>query len=510
MLVPENRLFCRLDGLSQVARDQKRCEALQALRVLDADGVPVFEEVVQTAAHFAQVPVAWLSFADRGREYLKATFGLSRLGLMNDLVMQRSIDAMDSFGIYVVDSHQPLAITDTLAHPSFAQSLLTQQYGIRSYLGVPLMTSQGDYVGVLSIMDLVPREFTVPQIEFLMLTARLGMSEYERGYYQRQVQAFVRSAQQVTAEDPLQAHLGLAQTTNLAAMGALTGTIEATPIPLKFELLAQLTQELRTPLTSVMGMASVLTREIYGPLTLKQREYLDIIHHSGEYLLSLVKEILELSQLDLSQNQLNPTSVDIEMLCQQAIATLEQAANRREQQVRLTVEPGNRIWRLDKEKIRQMLYHLIFSVVQSSNGGSNIHLHVSNKGGALRLTVWVTHPCLEDRLFGSEYPLPRDSAFSNGRSGNALVNASSNAAGNFIGNGVGNTNSKTPSNTALLDTTTSPEVGIHDALQQNLGFLLSRQLVELHGGQIQVQGELGLGYRYVITLPRLNSSKLGN
>ncbi len=473
MLVPENRLFCRLDGLSQTVRDKNRSDALQALRLLEVKSVPVFEEVVQTAAHFAQVPVAWLSVVDRHTECLKATFGLSRLGLMNDLVMRRSIDPDDSFGQYVTDSHQPLHISDTLAHPVFAQSILTQQYGIRSYLGVPLVTSKGEYLGVLSILDTVPREFTVPQIEFLMLTARLGMSEYERSYYQRQAEDLALSARQPVDPAPTQTHLP--ETT-------LAGVLDQAIIPLKFELLAQLTQELRTPLTSVMGMASVLTREIYGPLTLKQREYLNIIHHSGEYLLSLVKEILELSQLDLSQRVLNPVSVDIEMLCQQAIATLEQSAARREQQIRLTVEPGNRIWILDKEKIRQMLYHLIFSVVQSSNGGSQVHLHVSNKNGALRLTVWVTHPCLDETLFGRGEFQP----LRNGRSsGVAVMDAPTLRAG-----------------------VVSPEVGIHDILQQNMGFLLSRQLIELHGGQIQIQGESSPGYRYVITLPRLTSKSV--
>ena len=489
MLVPENRLFCRLDGLSTVVREQKRHDALQALRLLEADSIPIFEEVVQTAAHFAQVPVAWLSFADRGDEYLKATFGLSRLGLMNDLVMRRLIHQSDSFASYVVDSHQSLTIPDTLDHPVFAQSLLTQQYGIRSYLGVPLVTSQGDYVGVLSVLDIVPREFTVSQIEFLMLTARLGMSEYERSYYQRQTQELMRSvekteaAAQVAQTQIAQTPVRGARSESLPVTTSRMDSIAQAAIPLKFELLAQLTQELRTPLTSVMGMASVLTREIYGPLTLKQREYLGIIHHSGEYLLSLVKEILELSQLETSNQVLNPASVDIEMLCQQAIGTLEQAAARREQQIRLTVEPGNRIWVLDKDKIRQMLYHLIFSVVQSSNGGSNVHLHVSNKGGALRLSVWVTHPCLEDTLFhGSEFQTSRDRSFPDGTSGRT--------------GGV-----------AVMDAPiASPEVGIHEALQQNLGFLLSRQLVNLHGGQIQVQGESYPGYRYVITIPRMTEN----
>lgn len=480
MVLPENRLFCRLDGLDQVVREQRRQDALQSLRLMEADSVPVFEEVVQTAAHFTQTPVAWLSFVDGQREFLKATFGLSRLGLMNDLILQRSIDLQDAFGVHVVDSHQPLILHNTSNHPAFSQSLLAQQYGIQSYLGVPLMTSQGQYLGVLSVLDMVPREFTIEQIEWLMLTARMGMSDYERSVYQRQVQDLQSSLEQ--SRQP--AHPPVSNPSAIAPSQA-QNAIKQTPIPLKFELLAQLTQELRTPLTSVMGMASVLTREIYGPLTLKQREYLDIIHHSGEYLLSLVKEILELSHLDLAQQQLVPASVDIEMLCQQAIATLDQAAARREQKIRLTVEPGQRIWVLDKEKIRQMLYHLIFSVIQSSNGGSTVHLHVSNKIGSLRLSIWVTHPCLEDALM-----MTPDFSMSDSRiiAGSDFLSRSGSSA------------------SATLTAPTSPEVGIHKALQNNLGFRLTQQLVTLHGGQIQIQGEGGSGYRYIITLPRLSQT----
>ena len=66
-------------------------------------------------------------------------------------------------------------------------------------------------------------------------------------------------------------------------------------------------------------MAGVLGREIYGPLTTKQREYLEIIQHSGKYLLSLVNEITELDATNENSHLINLVPVDIEMLCQQAI-----------------------------------------------------------------------------------------------------------------------------------------------------------------------------------------------
>jgi signal transduction histidine kinase len=468
MVVPESRLCCRLDGLSQTRRSQQRSSSLQELGLLDSEGIPLFEELVQTAAHFAKMPMAVLSIIHGDREQLKATFGLVHLGLMNDLIRSRSIDLLDSYGTHVVDSHQALVIEDTQDHPAFERSLLAQEYGIRSYIGVPLVTSQGQYVGVLSVWDTQPRTLGLGEIEFLMMTARFGMSEYERLQALRLIPR--------SSIVPLTAASG--EPREMAERGDVT-----VPIPLKFKLVAHLTQELRTPLTSVMGMASVLNREIYGPLTVKQREYLGIIHHSGEYLLSLVKEILELSQLDLEQQELNLASVDVEMLCQQAIATLQQAAQRREQEIRLTVEPGNRIWVLDKEKIRQLLYHLIFSVVQASNAGSIVHLHAANKPSGLRLTLWVTHPCFEGAGFSQGSDL---------LGSDEERHQSSDRLGVMLAPSPG--------------TSMSPEVGIQESLALNLGFLLSQQLVGLHGGEIQVQGHSLSGYRYSITLPRLTVS----
>ncbi len=466
MVVPESRLCCRLDGLSQSERSQQRSSNLQDLGLLESEGIPLFEELVQTAAHFTKMPMAVLSIIHDDRERLKATFGLAHLGLMNDLIRSRSIDVIDSYSTHVVDSHQALVIEETHEHPAFEQSLLAQAYGIRSYVGVPLVTSLGQYVGVLSVWDTQPRTFGLREIEFLMMTARFGMSEYERLQGLRLIPRSAIVALTAPHSTPTEEPSPIADGSDSS-------------IPLKFKLVAHLTQELRTPLTSVMGMASVLNREIYGPLTVKQREYLGIIHNSGEYLLSLVKEILELSQLDLEQQELNLSSVDVEMLCQQAIVTLQQAAQRREQEIRLTIEPGNRIWVLDKEKMRQLLYHLIFSVVQASNAGSIVHLHAANKVAGLRLTLWVTHPCLEGVGFSQGVSLSgfEEEMYESGdRLGLMLA-----------------------PNSGMQ----SPEVGIQESLALNLGFLLSQQLVGLHGGEIKVQGHALSGYRYSITVPRL-------
>ena len=67
---------------------------------------------------------------------------------------------------------------------------------------------------------------------------------------------------------------------------------------LKNQLLTLVSQEMLTPLTSVMGMASILNQEIYGPLKEKQKEYVEIINERSKYLRSLVEQMIALTRLD--------------------------------------------------------------------------------------------------------------------------------------------------------------------------------------------------------------------
>lgn len=476
MLSPDNKLFCRLDNMTTSGREQQRLNTLTDLGLLEAESVPIFEEATQTAAHFLDAPICILGLMDHERQWFKSAVGLSRIGLMNSLASSRQLPRHESFCTYVVESQQVLSVSDTTTHPVFVDRILVQRYGIRAYLGVPLMASNGFCVGTLAIMELSPREFTGKEVEFLELTARWCMSEYERNSLLKKQGTISESQANVTQE-----------IVNKTSSSQPSNSV-------KTRLISQMTQELRTPLTSILGMASVLTREIYGPLTEKQKEYMAIIHNSGQYLLSLVNEVLDLGSLDDHTPDLNLSPVDIEMLCQQALSTLEQAAHRREQQIRLTVEPGSRIWLLDKDKVRQILYHLVFSVVQSSSADSVIRIHVSRKPNQLNLTIWTSHPWLGDGLPQAEV-LAHQFAFPSLTSVISLENE-----GEGIGVGAGMLQ-PSPAHGA----TTLPEATEQSSktLRQNLGLMLSRQLVELHGGSISLQGSQESGYRYVISLPQM-------
>ncbi len=512
MLEPEKKLLSLKDGWNgSDTREQKRLKALLDLGLRQPETIPVFEEATQTAAHFLEAPISLLGFIDQERHWFKSAVGLSRLGLMNQLAQARALPRKESFCTSVVDSAQIVVINDThkYSSPELVTTKLVKEYGVRAYLGAPLIDANGNCLGSLAVFDLVPRTFTSRDIEFLQIIARWSMSEFERNRL---------LAAPVVSSEKLYGDAGWSQSTNNTQEIKLTAPIlqkelqqDRTTNQLKLELLSQLTQELRTPLTSVLGMASVLGREIYGPLTTKQREYLEIIQHSGRYLLSLVNEITELGAMESNIEALNVAPVDIEMLCQQAINTLEEAANRREQDIRLSLEPGrNRILPLDKDKVRQMLYHLIFSVIQVSATGSIVRIHVSYKEDTLNITVWVSHPWLGDGITEVDpyfrlnpQPLLELTSIAQNYNMNfenqemsdlvVMVEKSKDLP---VSNGAVSLNS---SDLDLKGPT-------NHMSRESLGLLLSCQLAELHKGQISIQGSIESGYRYLLSLPIQNTT----
>jgi signal transduction histidine kinase len=280
---------------------------------------------------------------------------------------------------------------------------------------------------------------------------------------------------------------------------------------IKVKLLNYLAQELLTPLTSVVGMASVLKQEIYGPLTNKQKEYIDVIQDSSRSLRSLVEEILELAELDDSAFTLKRTAIDIETLCQQVVTILSPAASRREQEINLSMGPGPRIWLVDKDKVQQMLHHLIFSIIQSAGAGSVIRVHVSRKEDGINLGVWVFHPWLGESLPHAK--LYSDYLLKVGSDSGSPSNCETDSLGvepQLPTQGSQRLTLAFSELAALVAQNaedTAPVLAGYGA-RERLGLLLCCQLVEIQGGQLSIQGAPESGYRYVLCLPCTNATEL--
>jgi signal transduction histidine kinase len=445
---------CRLGNPLPPQRQQNRLNALEQLGLTNTNSVPAFDDATQLAARFLHADVCLISIADPTTEQFKAAYGLSHLGLGNPLSQTRQLPLADGLSQYVLDSEQPLWLGDTTCNPVIADSPLVKTYGLMAYAGVPLKTSQQQCIGVLAVMGLTPREFTPQDIAFLEMTARWSVSEYER---QR---AATNRSQATDAQSPTDLQT-LIQTVRL-------------------NLIGQLTQDLRNPLTAVMGMASMLSREIYGPLTHKQQEYVNVVLASSQTMMNRVDEIVDLGIFDTEVTQLVPSQVDIAILGQQVLNTLEPMATKREQTFNLTVEPGEKLWVVDQKTVKQILYHLIFSIIQLAGNSSTLRLHASRKGNFLTLAVWLSNPWLGDGLPQTAVRLCHM----------AMAQPQPQLLPCLPG-----------------DSYLAPEESVNpeEVSRDLLGFLLSRQLAERHGGCLQLQGNVEAGHRCVVTLASLET-----
>ena len=499
MAKPKNQLFCRLDGLTPAVRQEQRSATLQELGFMLCEAAPILEEVTQRATNFTGAPIAILGLVVEEELWFKSAVGLSIIDLTNQLATQRKIALAESFGTYVVDSQQPLSIANTLSEPVFTSSILTQHYGIKAYLGVPLITASGICLGTLEVMDWVAREFDDRDIDHLTLLARWCLGEFERDRLLK-----TKSDRAISqADKPQWQSLTSAPTdrteNELAIATAQTQNLDpGNTSPIKLKLLSQLTQELKTPLTSVIGMASVLHREVYGPLTIKQREYLEIIHDSGQNLIALVDEIVNLGVLSDRGSTIELTTVDIEMLCQQVVNSFKDLAKQYQQELNLSIEPGNRLWTLDKEKIRQAVYYLIASVLEMSEPGGEVKIHVSQRDRVLNIAVSTAHPWL-----GNDFNEAKLNSHAVTKALNFVRSSQSDrqAASTSIMTSHSHQTLSASALMMVIDEVDTLDRNANKIPRDILGLLFCCHLTEIHRGRLVVQGSPNSGYRYLLQIP---------
>jgi signal transduction histidine kinase len=332
--------------------------------------LPVYQQAVQKASDLLGMPVALLSlFGDE--EKIATGVGLDFLG------ESASIPALGIQGCsqYLERSHQCLAIADLSKQEQFCD---LDQLQVAAYIGVSLWMRSGECIGTLALMDKEVREFSDRDRSTLQLVADWLMAELERDIlFKAQVASFFE----------------------LPGANALPEKPVSLEAEAKFNLLSHLSQSLRTPLTAVMGMTSVLQRELYGPLNEKQHSYMGVVHQSGQQLVSLIDEIANLGGLEQIDSRLTLKAADIEMLCQQSIRDLEPALRQRGQRIEVAIEMTNRVWLLDRDKVRQILFYLLLHTMYAVPAESSIGMSLSIEGNSQVETL-----C--DRLVVEIAPLP--------------------------------------------------------------------------------------------------------
>ncbi len=297
--------------------------------------------------------------------------------------------------IVVDDAHQGVGNSSAL---KVSDPYITSHQP-RSILCIPLL-SQGKLAGILYLENnLMTGAFTPDRVEVLRLLcsqAAISLENarlYDRleGYSQtleEKVQERTQELQQqvrdrAQAEESLQKAKEAAEIANRA----------------KSEFLSKMSHELRTPLNAILGFTQVLNRD--ATLGKHQRKFLEIINRSGEYLLSLINDVLEMSRIEAGQLSLNLTSVDLYRLLDSLTEMLQLKANSKG--LRLECDRASDLPRFvtaDESKLRQVLINLLGNAIKFTQQGQVI----------LRVRIESEEPRVESEapslLPSTLYPLP--------------------------------------------------------------------------------------------------------
>jgi signal transduction histidine kinase len=228
----------------------------------------------------------------------------------------------------------------------------------------------------------------------------------------------------------------------------------------KSEFLANMSHELRTPLNAIIGFSQVLRQGLFGPVNAKQEEYLDDILSSGNHLLSLINDVLDLSKVEAGQVELEVASFSVREALERGVVMVREPATKHGVRLSLELAPGVDLVEGDERRLRQVIFNLLSNAVKFTPEGGEVVVATASRDHEVLISVNDTGPGipLEDHE-------------------------------------------------RIFEEFQQTDVGVRQREGTGLGLALSKRLVELHGGRIWVESEAGHGSRFVFTLPAKEANR---
>jgi signal transduction histidine kinase/CheY-like chemotaxis protein len=143
---------------------------------------------------------------------------------------------------------------------------------------------------------------------------------------------------------------------------------------MKSQFLANVSHELRTPLNSIIGFSELLGERAFGELNERQTQYVEYVHSSGEHLLKLINNILDLSKIETGRIALNLKEFPIAEVISEALGILKPAAHKKNITIETKTVPASPKLRADKEKFKQILLNLLSNAIKFNNDGGHIRI----------------------------------------------------------------------------------------------------------------------------------------
>jgi two-component system, sensor histidine kinase len=413
-----------------ISPEARRLEVLRRYQILDTAPETEYDDIVRLAANICQVPIALLTFVDESRQWFKAHVGLA----------VEETPRSSSFCAHAIKTPEQefFVVSDAQTDSRFAANpLVTGEPYIRFYVGTPLLSSEGEALGTLCVIDAKPRELAPGQYQALSVLRR---------HVSRALEMRRLSHEQQMVIEQLEA-------TRLALMNARAEAEAASAAKTTF--LATMSHEIRTPMNAVIGMTALLRDT---PLTDEQTECVATIASSGKLLLAVVNDLLDLSKIEAGKLELEQTPFEVAGLVRDAFKMVD--AKIAEKGLRAETKIGSSVpvaVRGDVTRLCQILVNLLSNAVKFTERGS---VTVAVEARAIDSDQWELEFSVNDTGIGL-------SAEQIGRLFQPFGQAEVSTTRKFGGTG--------------------------------LGLAIGKKFAELHGGRMWVESELGQGSQFKFT-----------
>ena len=404
--------------------------SVEELRVLGSIGQLVNSTLnLQTVLSTIITQAVRLSGADAGTIYEydehdksfvpRANFGVS------EMMIAELRDARIRMGETIIGQcglqRAPVQVVDVELETDYRLHDLLSREGIRALMAVPLLREERT-IGAMAIRRKAAGAFSQGDVDLLQTFAA------------QSVLAIVNARQYQEIHDK-----GL--------------QLEAASQH-KSEFLANMSHELRTPLNAVIGFSEVLQQRMFGELTDKQGEYVDDINSSGQHLLSLINDILDLSKVQAGRMELDVSTFSVPLAIDNALTLIKERAGRHGIELESAIDPAVGDINADERKMKQILLNLLSNAVKFTPDRGKISVTAKAIENGVEVSV-------ADTGIGIA-PADCAAVFEEFRQVGQQSDAKAEGTG--------------------------------------LGLALARKFVELHGGKIGVTSELGKGSKFTFSL----------
>ena len=321
-------------------------------------------------------------------------------------------------------------------------------------VAVPICTLIGEVIGQVMNRLRIVQEALEQQVAEQTAELRTANTELQRELAEReQIEALLATERASLARQVAE------QTADLSAANAEL----ARAARLKDEFLASMSHELRTPLNAILGMSQALQEQIYGGLTSKQVGALQTIVESGEHLLGLINDILDLAKIGAGKMELAFEPVEAVTLAQASLRLIQPNAQAKRLQLVTCFDSTVQLLQADARSLKQILVNLLSNAVKFTPAGGRVGLEIVGDAaeGRIYFTVWDSGIGIAEEDLAHIFQ--------------PFVQIDARLAREYVGTG--------------------------------LGLALASRLVDLHGGSIAVTSTPSKGSRFTVTLPWRQSAE---